>query len=168
MSLLEKPCVITVSGIGNAGKSTALIRLINLFITDKQKSYKVFLYDFKKEVFGAAPITDELREHTEQRKIDGNFAVPSYLVFVELPCGRKIGINTQGDPGTQISKWLTVLQDAKCDVFITATRLSGGTFDKAKNFAKKNDGVFIPIQKYDNTYYTNITLSEFLFELIKF
>ena len=164
MSLLNQPCVITVSGKQHTGKSTALIRLINLFI---KESCAVFLYDFKTKAFSQDPATSELAEHNDQRKQNGSFYVPSYLVYVELPCGSKYGIITFGDPNTNIDKWLNVLKSVGCDFFITATRTRGDTYNQAEAFAKANGFVFLPIKKNDDSFYTNTNLPEFLFELLK-
>ncbi|MCL2222455.1 MAG: hypothetical protein FWC20_09205 [Oscillospiraceae bacterium] len=164
MNLLNTPCVIALSGKENSGKSTALIRLINRFITSEH--YDVFSLDYKSHLFNTYPCTVKIAETRTPKKKNGDYSVPSALVYVDFPSGLRCGINTVGDTGEHVRKDLKILDEqAKCDIFITAARSQGVTIEATKDFAKCKD---IPLLTLSRTsgYFSDMNIDEFLFDLL--
>lgn len=55
----------------------------------------------------------------------------------------KIGIESQGDPGSRLPKSLDFFRKENCDIIICATRTSGGTVKAVENMADKYDVIWI-------------------------
>lgn len=175
MSLLKKPCVITVSGVGNRGKTTALLELIKLYVNPQPVNnvkpvYKVYEYVYSSKTNSFKTIPPLSKKRGKDR-----------LVYVEFPNGGiRCGISTGGDVDTYVARNLAFLESIHingkkgCDFYITATHgANSKTFDAARKFALSMNKSsvsgceFLPIAKAGGfTHYDN-DFHNFLFSLIK-
>lgn len=71
-------------------------------------------------------------------------------VIITLPDGRKIGIETQGDPGSRLMKTLKVFQNENCEIIYCPTRTKGMTVDWVNALKPKYEIEFIKKIKHDN------------------
>jgi hypothetical protein len=67
-------------------------------------------------------------------------ATGDFLIIVEIN-GKKIGILSQGDPGTGLGKKLLELVAKNCDIIICSTRTSGETVKAVETAAGKSYNV---------------------------
>jgi len=164
MSLLNTPCLLTISGPTDTGKSTLLIGLINLFIAEP--GYTVYDAITNTELKDALPLT-------KPRK-SGKHHVASHIVYIELPCGRLCGVATAGDCHKALRSSLSKLQNFGCITIVVATRLKfHKTYIAAKHFAINNNFPFITFEKHrinksiNYGKLINIDLATPIFEMIK-
>ena len=80
-------------------------------------------------------------------------------VIITLPDGKKIGIETQGDPGSRLKKTLTIFQEANCEIIFCAVRTSGMTVDWVNSLKSEYEIEFIKKLKEDNQNDKNVVLN---------
>jgi hypothetical protein len=106
--------IITVYDAGNRGKSSTLIALGNLLLTTYDKVMTVNKLDPKEQ-----PITED------------------FTLVVQI--GRKkIGIESMGDPGTELRDRLQELVNSQCDIIFCSARTRGETVDDVNVIADEN------------------------------
>jgi hypothetical protein len=71
-----------------------------------------------------------------------------FSMIVEIN-GKRIGIESQGDPGTKLQERLLKLVSTKCDVIICSTRTSGETANAVIDIGKKNNYQVIWTSSYE-------------------
>jgi len=163
MNIFSNPCVIAVAGKPKSGKSTVLIKLINIFIMRKFRVYR-----YEKNVWKLTPEDYVISEREGRKYRTVNIiTVPTQIVYIELPNGKKCGINTAGDDYKTIHKNLNILYNKGCEIVITATRDSKTPFSAVEAFVKMTKWTFLRIIKDDNSYFSEMNLHEFLFSLLK-
>ncbi len=105
--------IVALSGVGNSGKTTT----INEVFTLLQSKYP-------------AAITNIIIQRVD-------------IKVIMTINGKKVGIESQGDPNSRLEKSLACFVNANCDVIICATRTSGMTVDWVNNYKSTHKIDFI-------------------------
>ena len=76
--------------------------------------------------------------------------------FVSLMGGKRIAITTYGDDKWQLQKNVAFFDEESCDIYVTATRTSGGSVVELEKFEKKIGAEIIWISKSYSTSYQEL------------
>lgn len=104
---MKRKAIVALYGISNQGKSET-IKLI----------YSLIKTAYPRAIFNEIFIGGDIKVIVTIGKI-------------------KIGIESQGDPGSRMSQSLIDFDSASCDIIICATRTSGTTVDTVSSYHKK-------------------------------
>ena len=110
-----KKMVIEIYGVGEVGKSNSVIRISEKI--KKLKKTKTTTYKFNGS-------TSELHEILENSSI-------------------KIGLDAQGDPGTNLKKRIQSLVAEKCDIIICTCRTYGKTVEAIETSCNKYQIIWV-------------------------
>jgi hypothetical protein len=106
--------LIVIRGTGNTGKTQSIVKVYNIFDALKKLDKSLGIEELKR------------LDHTK-----GDFqAVLMYR-------GKKIGIESIGDPGSEHKTRLGELADDNCYIIISASRTAGETYDSIHYTAKE-------------------------------
>lgn len=90
-------------------------------------------------VWGTAGIgkTSTIRRVFDKLNVEGKtpdkIIEPDICAIINLSNGKKIGIESLGDPGSEQPEWIDYLVENHCDVIVCACRTKGDTTDTVKN-----------------------------------
>lgn len=108
--------IYALQGPGNSGKSSTLIQLLNLVVAKYPGATMQALHSGTKDV----------------------------KVIVHPVNGKKVGIESQGDPSSRLEQSLTDFRNANCDIVFCACRTSGMTVDWIEAMSPPDNVQFIP------------------------
>lgn len=90
-------------------------------------------------VWGTAGIgkTSTIRRVFDKLNVEGKtpdkIIEPDICAIINLSNGKKIGIESLGDPGSEQPEWIDYLVENHCDVIVCACRTKGDTADTVAN-----------------------------------
>ena len=138
---MKKNHIFVLRSSGNAGK-TASVKLFSKLLQEKYPKNKVHDY----------------------------YPDTAYDIKLIIEIGKiKIGIESQGDPNSRLSKSLDEFVQKKCDIIICATRTRGKTVECVNAYQHSHKIEFI--EKYkefneDKQYKSNLEYAEIILERV--